>query len=229
MHLQIHLDGTESDSQLTRIAAAIKSLRVSNNETIGTLSVKLDAKEAVAAVREEFDAVINGPLASSEASPNSASILADVETSMSAEAPTGTDATFDAAGLPWDERIHSSSKAIVADGTWRQKRGVSELLVKKVEAELRDAVTANGDYAQVDTLDLQNAGFGEDVPPPPSDEEPVDAKKQFAELMRDITQKFPGQLPHVIKTLNESLGIKNLAELGTRPEMFDAARQVLFA
>lgn len=45
--------------------------------------------------------------------------------------------TVDSAGLPWDERIHASSKAIIADGTWRRKRGVDDALVVEVEGELR--------------------------------------------------------------------------------------------
>lgn len=44
---------------------------------------------------------------------------------------------LDKNGLPWDERIHSSNKAFVADGTWRKRRGVDEALVAQVEAELR--------------------------------------------------------------------------------------------
>ena len=43
----------------------------------------------------------------------------------------------DSAGLPWDERIHARTKAIVNDGTWRKRRGVDDNLVRQVEAELR--------------------------------------------------------------------------------------------
>ena len=43
----------------------------------------------------------------------------------------------DVHGLPWDERIHASSRAKTADGSWRQKRGVDTTLVTTVEAELR--------------------------------------------------------------------------------------------
>lgn len=57
---------------------------------------------------------------------------------------TGTNATtvaspssHDSAGLPWDERIHSSSKALKGDGTWRYRQGVSEDTKRAVEAELR--------------------------------------------------------------------------------------------
>jgi hypothetical protein len=56
-------------------------------------------------------------------------------------APTSP-ADVDSGGLRWDERIHSSSRAKVADGTWRQKRGVDAALVTAVEAELRGASPA---------------------------------------------------------------------------------------
>jgi hypothetical protein len=43
----------------------------------------------------------------------------------------------DSSGLPWDARIHASSKTTNADGTWRAKRGVDPILVRKIEGELR--------------------------------------------------------------------------------------------
>jgi hypothetical protein len=49
--------------------------------------------------------------------------------------PAGVDT--DSAGFPWDERIHAGTKAKIADGTWRQKRGVDPAIVASVEAELR--------------------------------------------------------------------------------------------
>lgn len=51
--------------------------------------------------------------------------------------PVPASAELDSAGLPWDKRIHSSSRAKVADGTWRKLRGVDDALVASVEAELR--------------------------------------------------------------------------------------------
>ena len=48
---------------------------------------------------------------------------------------------LDSEGLPWDERIGSSSKAILAKtGAWKLKRGVNPKLVEQVKAELRDRV-----------------------------------------------------------------------------------------
>jgi hypothetical protein len=40
-------------------------------------------------------------------------------------------------GLPWDERIHSSSRAINADGTWRYRKNVPDETKQAVEAELK--------------------------------------------------------------------------------------------
>lgn len=48
----------------------------------------------------------------------------------------------DAAGLPWDGRIHGSTKTKNADGTWRQKRGLDPQVKIAVEAELRAAAAA---------------------------------------------------------------------------------------
>jgi hypothetical protein len=66
----------------------------------------------------------------------------------------------DSQGLPWDERIHSSSRAINADGSWRQKRGVSELIVGKVTAELQAAASDDTPPPPAEPVD--------DTPPPPS-------------------------------------------------------------
>jgi hypothetical protein len=45
---------------------------------------------------------------------------------------------LDSRGLPWDRRIHASTKAINSDGTWRNMRGVDKDLLASVEQELRD-------------------------------------------------------------------------------------------
>lgn len=42
----------------------------------------------------------------------------------------------DKQGLPWDERIHSSSKAKKGDGTWKIKRGLEAGVAERITAEL---------------------------------------------------------------------------------------------
>lgn len=44
--------------------------------------------------------------------------------------------TLDKRGLPWDERIHATSKSTSKDGSWRYRRSVEESEVAKVEQEL---------------------------------------------------------------------------------------------
>jgi hypothetical protein len=43
---------------------------------------------------------------------------------------------LDAEGIPWDKRIHASSKGKVAKGTWRTKRGLDVAVLAQVKAEL---------------------------------------------------------------------------------------------
>lgn len=50
---------------------------------------------------------------------------------------------LDKTGLPWDKRIHSSTQAVNADGTWRKRKGLNDPgMVQRVEAELRAALGA---------------------------------------------------------------------------------------
>lgn len=49
---------------------------------------------------------------------------------------------LDRDGFPWDARIHSASRAFVADGTWKLKKGMSlqKNVVDAVRAELRQTM-----------------------------------------------------------------------------------------
>ena len=65
---------------------------------------------------------------------------------LTTPAPSGD---VDSTGLPWDKRIHSSSKAKNADGSWRKLRGLNDgALVARVEAELRARTAAGAEPAQ---------------------------------------------------------------------------------
>ena len=48
---------------------------------------------------------------------------------------------LDSRNIPWDERVHASTKEITADGSWRKSRGVSKELVKQIEEELKAETT----------------------------------------------------------------------------------------
>lgn len=63
----------------------------------------------------------------------------------------------DSKGTPWDARIHSESRATVADGSWRKRRGVDDAVFAGVMAELA-AAQADGTYFPPES---------DDAPPPP--------------------------------------------------------------
>lgn len=46
-------------------------------------------------------------------------------------------AELDSAGLPWDSRIHASTRTKIADGTWKLARGLDKAVVAQVLDELR--------------------------------------------------------------------------------------------
>jgi hypothetical protein len=85
---------------------------------------------------------------------------------------------LDKHGLPWDERIHASSRAKTQDGAWRSKRGVDPTLVTTVEAELKalmgipvptQATTqmTPAPVAEVVALQQIPAPVTSPIPPPP--------------------------------------------------------------
>lgn len=60
--------------------------------------------------------------------------------------------TTDSTGTPWDERIHSTSKALNADGTWRLRRKPKDMdelewsdYVSMIKADLRYPVECGGE------------------------------------------------------------------------------------
>lgn len=66
--------------------------------------------------------------------------------------PTTTDST----GTPWDERIHSTSKALNVDGTWRLRRKPKDMdelewsdYVSMIKADLRYPVECGGEGEEI--------------------------------------------------------------------------------
>lgn len=84
-------------------------------------------------------------------------------------APATTAVELDKTGLPWDERIHSSSKEnrLNADGTWRSKRGVDARFKQQVEAQLRQTVAAPAPTTAVVTPQPQPLNTSASLPPMP--------------------------------------------------------------
>lgn len=47
---------------------------------------------------------------------------------------------LDSEGMPYDERIHASSRAKIANGTWKKKRGIKEQHKHDIETEVKNAM-----------------------------------------------------------------------------------------
>lgn len=72
--------------------------------------------------------------------------------------------TADSTGTPWDERIHSTSKALNADGTWRLRRKPKDMdetewaaLIESVKGELNDTQLSDSEFV-VDPYDTYEEG-----------------------------------------------------------------------
>lgn len=121
-------------------------------------------------------------------------------------------ADLDKNGIPWDGRIHASSKAKIADGSWRTKRGVDETLLATVTAELKQAVSA---APPVSAFGAHPFGEGE-VPPPP-----VSA---FARMMATL----PGMMGHGLISADQvsnacvKVGVASIPALAAREDLVPA-------
>lgn len=143
------------------------------------------------------------------------------------EPTTSEPPAVDSAGYPWDARIHSANKSIVADGTWRKKKGVDPALVDQVQAELKGE-------------DVPPPPAVEDTPPPPVVEEkveetpppPVAEDKPAvtpAECFKFVTEKKPN--PEQVAAALAMVGMEKMNEVFTKPakaaELLDALQQVM--
>lgn len=131
-------------------------------KTVGELSYKLniDTSAAVAALERLNDAT--GELM--QASPqmmNEPEVDTTSQQVESLTAPMGDDeeqapSTTDSTGTPWDERIHSTSKALNADGTWRLRRKPKDMdelewsdYVSMIKADLQYPVECGGEGEEI--------------------------------------------------------------------------------
>lgn len=110
--------------------------------------------------------------------------------------PLETIHEFDKDGLPWDERIHSSSKATNADGRWKRRKNVPDSEYDAVVSELRGEPLAPMDYPEHTTESFPVAPSPVPVqyvndkpvvipPPPPTESLPVDFNSFILRLTKE--------------------------------------------
>lgn len=128
------------------------------------------------------------------------------------------DLAVDADGLTWDARIHSSSRELNKDGTWRKRRGVNTDLVTQVEAELRGEVPAPKppvDHSHEGETPVFTATIPTDI--------------TFPELLDGVTKAMvAGQLNQArINEALKSIGIEAVSHLIARTDLIPAFREAL--
>ncbi len=133
----------------------------------------------------------------------------------------------DSDGLPWDGRIHSSSKARLADGRWRQRRNTDPAIVNAVTAELRAALSAPA-AAVVPPAPLP-APVATVFPFPPIEEPaavpPPPATMSFPEFMRAITAARLA--PGVVLEACKAVGMPSIPALNQRPDLIPSVAAAL--
>ncbi len=116
---------------------------------------KSDLKEAVseigAAAAVNLNAIFGTPV----------DTAGDLTLTISA---TSTAVPLDSQGLPWDSRIHASTKTFIADGSWKLRRGVDPAEVEKVKAQLKELMAV----PQALVTDLHRGASTVPVPPSPT-------------------------------------------------------------
>lgn len=137
---------------------------------------------------------------------------------------TDTYVPVDINGLPWDKRIHASTQAFVADGSWRRKPKVSDEDFKRISDEMHVVMTAP--EAPVLTVAAMTAAEAFAQPAPQSE-----GPKTFIEFMTWIGGHSHAQrltLTNVSDVMAE-LGLVNaegrgaVALIDKRPDLIPAA------
>lgn len=83
-------------------------------------------------------------------------------------ASNGAGVALDKEGLPWDGRIHSSNKQMIATGTWRRRKNTPDETWEAVRAELRQSMAAPTPLEAHIAADAPvDAATAFAVPPPP--------------------------------------------------------------
>lgn len=152
-----------------------------------------------------------------------------------AGAPSATDR--DSEGLPWDSRIHSSSHAKIANGTWKLAKGMSlqPARVEAVKAELRALMAlpagATG-YAPAAPPPITlapasppNLAIAPPPPPPVAEADPA-TFPEFMAWIAGLIGAAKWSHPQTTQAL-ATLGLPSAVGLSSRPDLIPSAVQVI--
>ncbi len=113
---------------------------------------------------------------------------------------------LDSKGLPWDARIHASTKGTNADGAWKRRKNTPDEVTAAVEAELR---------ALMGIVPAKPLPAG--AVAVPAGETP----KTFAQLMGWVTQEVArGTLTQAeVASVVQPIGLASVVGLNMRPDL----------
>lgn len=137
--------------------------------------------------------------------------------------PPPANVELDSAGRPWDARIHASSKAQVADGTWRKRKNLDPAIAAALTVE-SSSHGGNPTVAIIDQIGATLPGgawpfppeVSGSVPPPPAP-----PAMTFAQFMPIVSAKIADKTLTVSQVMDNVrlLGLSTIPELATRPDL----------
>lgn len=155
-----------------------------------------------------------------------------------ATAPTAVPGTVerDSTGLPWDARIHASTKTKTKEGVWTAKRNVPDDLRAQVVADLRGLPAPAAAVAPVTApaAPLPPAAPAAPLPPAAPPAAPVAAPvaapaapqaKTFAEYMAEVGGAFSARPVDAHTAMAAALaphGMQHVGQLAGKPELIPA-------
>lgn len=136
-------------------------------------------------------------------------------------APPAPSNALDSRGMPWDHRIHSGTKAKIAGGVWRQKRGVDPALIASIEEQLKKLIA----------IPAAGTANGAVIPAPdgaaPAAAIPAPGGMTFEQLMLWIIPLTTSDPPKITQPMLLAaigpLGLLGLPDLRVRPDLIPQA------
>lgn len=148
-------------------------------------------------------------------------------------APPNPSNALDVQGMPWDHRIHATTKGKNQDGTWRMKRGVDEKLVADVVEQNRRLMAIAP--PPIPPAAAAPVPIATQMPLAPVEQQPVPVAPPVPGAAEQ-TMTFPELMEQIIRLINGAkisveganaaclpLGITFLHQLDKRPDLIPAA------
>lgn len=216
----------------------IQASTIALSITLALDAPKEDAVRAINAIQAFFDdgispkdaATVNAHIQTETAA--AFATAAAVSTGpIASPAVNAQNVAVDKTGIAWDERIHSSSKAFNADGSWRARKGIDAATKARIDGEIRAAMSGATAAAP--------AAAPVSLPPPPVQTTlaplaaaPVE-NAAFTDFIQFIAANTApaGRIPDAnwVKQSLTALGVPNgdLQNLAHNPELLASCRAAI--